>query len=202
MTNLRLNLGLELPTPTVKRVRLRRLTDQDVPSLFAIFGDREVTRYWGHPMLPDLHAARRQLADIHRKSAEQRLFQWGVALLDTDAVVGTCSLTSLAIANRRAEFGFALARMYLGKGYMSEALATLLVFAFREMQLHWVWADTDPRNRSSIRVLERLGFRRDGLLRGHYLVQGEPQHAIVYGLLWSLGSIRIRRFPKVPNEAP
>lgn len=185
MSNVRLNLGSELPTLTAKRVGLRRLRDQDVPSLFAIFGDREVTRYWGHPMLADLHAATRLLADIHRKSAEQRLFQWGVALHDTDVVVGTCTLTSLDIANRRAELGFALARIYWGKGYMSEALSTLLVFAFREMQLHRVWADTDPRNGPSIRLLERLGFRREGLLREHYLVQGEPQHAIEYGLLWT-----------------
>jgi RimJ/RimL family protein N-acetyltransferase len=53
------------------------------------------------------------------------------------------------------------------------------------MQLHRVWADTDPRNESSMRVLERLGFRREGFLREHYFVQAEPQDAIVYGLLQS-----------------
>jgi len=68
---------------------------------------------------------------------------------------------------------------------MSEALPILLQFAFCEMQLHRVWADTDPRNSPSIRVLERLGFRREGLLREHYWVQGEPQDGLVYGLLGS-----------------
>jgi RimJ/RimL family protein N-acetyltransferase len=60
-----------------------------------------------------------------------------------------------------------------------------LEFAFGRLGLHRVFADTDPRNAPSIRVLERLGFRREGLLREHYLVQDEPQDAVVYGLLRS-----------------
>jgi RimJ/RimL family protein N-acetyltransferase len=178
-------LGSKLPTLTARRVRLRWLTDEDVPSLFTIFGDREVTRYWGHPVLPDRRAATRLLEEIHAKFANRSLFQWGVALLTTDAVIGTCTLAALDVENRRAELGFALARAHWGQGYMSEALPALLRYAFGGMQLHRVWADTDPRNGPSIRVLERLGFRREGLLREHYLVQAEPQDAIVYGLLRS-----------------
>jgi RimJ/RimL family protein N-acetyltransferase len=166
-------------------VRLRWLKDEDVPALFAIFGDPEVTRYWGHPVLPDLSAATALLADIREQFARQRLFQWGVALLVTDALIGTCTLASLNSENRRAELGFALARAYWGKGFMDEGLRELLRFGFSEMRLHRLTADTDPRNERSIRTLERLGFRREGCLREHYLVHGEPQDSILYGLLRS-----------------
>jgi RimJ/RimL family protein N-acetyltransferase len=74
---------------------------------------------------------------------------------------------------------------------MAAALPAVLAFAFGRLGLHRVFADTDPRNAPSIRALERLGFVREGVLREHYLVQGEPQDAVVYGLLrseWARGA--------------
>ncbi|HXI51903.1 MAG TPA: GNAT family protein, partial [Candidatus Saccharimonadales bacterium] len=68
---------------------------------------------------------------------------------------------------------------------MAAALPTLLEFAFGRLGLQRVCADADPQNTPSIRVLERLGFVREGLLRQHYFVQGEAQDALVYGLLKS-----------------
>src|SRR5688500_15740480 len=177
--------GAALPTLESGRVRLRWLTAADVPSLFTIFGDPVVTRYWGHPVLPDLNAATALLADIHQRFANETLFQWGLELVANRVLIGTCTLASLDRQNRRAELGFALARVYWGNGYMSEALPTLLDFGFTHMQLHRVTADSDPQNQSSIRILERLGFRREGLLREHYLIHGAPQDSIVYGLLRS-----------------
>jgi len=185
VSNVGFNLGKVLPTLPAQRVRLRWLSEKDVPALFTVFGDPEVTRYWGHSVLPDSSAATVLLEDIHEKFAQQRLFQWGVALLDTDALIGTCTLASINPENRRAELGFALARAYWGQGYMHDALGVLLRFGFSEMQLHRLTADTDPRNERSIRTLERLAFRREGYLREHYLLHGEPQDSILYGLLCS-----------------
>lgn len=61
----------------------------------------------------------------------------------------------------------------------------LLQFAFEVMDLHRITADVDPRNTASIRVLERLGFKREGYFRENYLLYGELQDAVMYGLLRS-----------------
>jgi RimJ/RimL family protein N-acetyltransferase len=177
-------LGDRLPTLEAGLVRLRWLTDADVPALFAIFGDPQVTRYWGFAVLPDLAAAAALLADIHQQFRAGTLFQWGVEAVGSQ-LVGTCTLARLDLANRRAELGFALGRAFWGRGYMAAALPAVVDFAFGRLRLHRVFADTDPRNAPSIRVLQRLGFRREGFLREHYLVQGERQDAIIYGLLSS-----------------
>ena len=179
------NLGSSLPTLKAQRVHLRWLRDEDVPALFAIFGDPQVTRYWGHRVMPDVNAAASLLEEIRTLFVQRRLFQWGVALSETDQIIGTCTLASLNAENRRAELGFALAHAHWGNGYMTEMLRVLLRFAFDEMQLHRLTADTDPNNQPSIRLLERLGFRREGYFREHYLVQGEAQDSIMYGLLRS-----------------
>jgi [ribosomal protein S5]-alanine N-acetyltransferase len=177
------NLGDRLPTIDAGRVRLRWLTEADIPALFDVFGDPAVTRFWGFATLPDLLAAAALLADIHAGFRAGTLFQWGVEA--RGAVVGTCTLADLDPANLRAELGFALGRAHWGRGHMAAALPAVLSFAFGRLGLHRVFADTDPRNAPSIHHLERLGFRREGALREHYQVAGEWQDGVVYGLLRS-----------------
>jgi ribosomal-protein-alanine N-acetyltransferase len=172
-----------LPTLVTERLALRWLTPADVPALYEIFSDPEVTRYWSSPPLSDLAAAEALLANIHESFEQRTLFQWGIARRTDDRVIGTCTLAGLTTAHRRAELGFALARRYWGSGYVAEALPALVRFAFDELGLHRLEADVDPRNLASIRALERLGFRREGYLRERYHVNGEVQDAILYGLL-------------------
>jgi ribosomal-protein-alanine N-acetyltransferase len=190
MTDSVFKIGDRFPTLDAGRVRLRWLTDADVPALFAIFGDPEVTRYWGFAALPNLSAASALLAEIHGGFRTGTLFQWGVEATD-GPLVGTCTLAGVDPSNRRAELGFALGRGFWGRGYMAAALPAVLEFAFGRLGLHRVFADAEPHNAPSIRALERLGFVREGFLREHYLVQGAPQDAIIYGLLkseWARGA--------------
>src|SRR5687767_2194410 len=137
------DLGSTLPTLDAGKVRLRWLTAGDVPGLFAIFGDPEVTRYWGHPALPDMPAAEALLADIERGYRTGTLFQWGVEV--GGVLVGTSTLAALDAANRRAELGFALGRAFWRRGTMAAALPALLGFAFGRLGLHRLVADVDPR---------------------------------------------------------
>jgi len=159
------------------------LTPVDVPALFEIFGDPLVCRYWSRPPLRGLAEAADLLGEITRCFAERSLFQWGVADVFDDRVIGTCTLSSLSARHRRAEVGFALARAAWGKGYMAEALTALIGFAFETLGLHRLEADVDPRNLPSIRLLEGAGFRREGFLRERYHLNGEIQDALFYGLL-------------------
>jgi RimJ/RimL family protein N-acetyltransferase len=173
----------QLPTLTTERLRLRWLTPADAPALFAIFGDPEVCRYWGFAVLPDLAAAGALQRQIESHFADGSLYQWGVAERDTGHIIGTCTLASITREHHRAEIGFALARAFWGKGFMSEALPALLRHAFGEMELHRIEADVDPRNLASMRLLERLGFQREGYLRERHHMNGEIQDAVLYGLL-------------------
>lgn len=62
-------------------------------------------------------------------------------------------------------------------------MAALIRFAFEQLDLHRLEADPDPRNAASIRILERQGFKHEGLLRERYFLDGVPQDAAYYGLL-------------------
>jgi [ribosomal protein S5]-alanine N-acetyltransferase len=162
---------------------LRWLEPRDVDALFEIYSDVEVTRFWSSAAMRRKAEARRLLREIREEHRARRLHEWGVALRDGDRVIGTCTLFNFDAENRRAEVGFALARAWWGRGLMGEALTLLLDFAFGMLGMRRIEADVDPRNRASLALLERLGFRHEGVLRERWNVGGELQDTAYYGLL-------------------
>jgi RimJ/RimL family protein N-acetyltransferase len=178
-----MNPSATLPTIATERLALRWLTEDDAPALFTLFSHPEVMRYWSTPPMKDLSEARALLGRIRKAFRRKTLFEWGIALGKEDRVIGTCTLFHLDEQNRRAELGYALARECWGQGLMSEALTALLDHAFSTLDLNRIEADVDPRNEPSVRILERLGFEREGLFRERWLVAGERQDSLMLGLL-------------------
>ncbi len=176
--------GVPSPVPlTGRRVALRAITADDAPALFELFSDREVTRYWSRPPFTHLAQARKLVRDIHAGYRSGELVQWGVTLRGADELVGTCTLLHFARASRRAEVGYALARGFWGQGLMRDALGTLVNHAFTALDCHRLEADIDPANAASARILEALGFVREGHLRERWIVGDVVSDSYVYGLL-------------------
>lgn len=162
---------------------MRPLIAEDAESIFGIFSDIEVTRFWGHSTFQRFEQAREFIEHAQAGWQTKQLLEWGVTERGQSAVVGTCALANWSVEHRRAEIGYALGRSYWGRGIMSEVLPELIRFGFQEMQLNRIEADTDPRNTRSISSLEKLGFEREGLLRQRYLINDELQDAVVFSLL-------------------
>jgi RimJ/RimL family protein N-acetyltransferase len=167
------------------RVRLRGLEERDLGALFALYSDPKVVRYGSHRAWHLESQAREYLERSQRGFADREFLQWGVALADGDRVVGTVTLFGFSKQHRRCELGYALAPGNWGRGYAREALSLALDFGFDVLHLYRVEADIDPRNVNSIHLVERLGFQREGLLRGRYHVGSEIQDSAFYGLLAS-----------------
>lgn len=155
----------QLPTLAAPRVALRWLTDSDAGALYRIFSNPTVMRYWSTLPMSDIAQAKKLVDDIHEGFRARRFFQWGVARLEDDRIIGTCTLFAINEAQGRAEVGYALGHEFWGRGYMNEALTALVDFAFGTLGMRRLEADVDPRNAGSTHALERLGFWREGLLR-------------------------------------
>lgn len=174
---------MPIPTLQTPRLVLRHITAADGDALFCLFGDRELTRYWGHPALPDRAAAETLLDEIQAGALSGTLLQWGIARGDADDLIGTCTLASLHRRHRRAELGLLLEAAQHEKGFAVEAATAVLRYGFRKLNLHRITADVDPRNRPALRLLEGLGFQREGCLREHYRQHDEWQDGLLFGLL-------------------
>lgn len=177
------DLGKRLPTLSGERLELRWIDDRDLPALEGVFSDPEVARFLGTPRIRGRRDAERFLDEIRVGFRDRTLLEWGVAERARGGLIGTCTLAGVSWLHRRAEVGFALGRQHQGRGLMSEALPLLVRFAFEELGLHRLEADADPRNVPSLRLLERVGFRREGYLRERYHQEGEVQDAVFFGLL-------------------
>ena len=172
-----------LPVITTPRIVLRWISEDDIDGLYKVFSDPKVVRYWSSGPLANREAAAAMQREIAAGNENHTMFKWGLALRESNLVIGTSTLFNLNLDNGRAELGYAMGSAYWGKGYMNEALKALVSHAFEDMKLRRLEADVDPRNTASIRTLERLGFQREGYLRERWHVEGEIQDALFYGLL-------------------
>lgn len=179
---------VSLATP---RLELSPLRPADADDLFRIYSDQEFMRYWSSAPWASRDRAVAMIEGDLRELAAGEHLRLGIRLRDGGGLIGTCSLFQFVPACRRAELGYGIAPAHWRRGYMVEAVGAVLRFAFDELGLHRLEADIDPRNVASARSLEKLAFRREGLLRERWIVDGVCSDSAIYGLLapeWRAGA--------------
>jgi ribosomal-protein-alanine N-acetyltransferase len=176
---------MSLPTPTLRtpRLRLRPVTSADADALFALHSSAHVLRYWDAPPWSDPERAERFVAGCRQMADEGSGARPAIVRASDGAFIGWCGLTRWNPAYRSAALGYCLDDAAWGHGYATEAARALLVWAFDTLDLNRVQAETDTRNVASARVLEKLGFVREGMLREDCVVDGEVSDSWVYGLI-------------------
>lgn len=172
---------MELSTP---RLRIREFKLSDVPSLHAFESDPRVTRHMSYEP-QSLEQTRKYVEDriADQEQEPRRCFDLAITLSYGDKVIGRCGMKIDRPAHREAAIWYVLHPDHWGNGYAAEALRAFISNGFSALSLHRIWADIDPRNDSSIRLVERLGFTREGHLRENYFLKGEWCDTLIYGLL-------------------
>jgi RimJ/RimL family protein N-acetyltransferase len=165
------------------RLLLRELTLDDAPATNAYERDPEVMRYQGDGVRT-LEQSRAAIEKLLPLALEQPRRIYDLALCREGALIGRVGF-GLEVDEHRSD-----ARLWYiqhpahgGQGYVHEACVALLGLAFDTLSLHRVYADIDPRNAPSVRVVERLGFRREGHFRANYRTRGEWTDSVFYALL-------------------
>jgi ribosomal-protein-alanine N-acetyltransferase len=171
-----------LPALETERLRLDPLRPSDAEHLFPIMGDPEVMAYWDVAAIDDpdllLEIVQAQVGAM----TEGRAMHWGMRTLADGEFLGSCDLSDIDRWNRRCEVGFMLGRDAWGQGYALEAMRTVVAFAATG-GIRKLAARTHLGNRRSEALLEKLGFEKEGLLRGHILKDGERRDCRLFGLL-------------------
>ena len=165
-----------------KRLRLRGPTPDDADDLFALFSDPRVMRYWSRAPMRERGEAEGLIGEMLEAFERRELINW-VIVGHNDHAIGTTTLFHFDPRHRRAEVGYALRSDHWGRGFASEAVSLAIDWALRTLDLHRVEADIDPRNDASRRVLERLGFRSEGVLRERFFVGDAATDSELFGVL-------------------
>ena len=179
-------------------VVLRPPAPGDVDALWALASDPEVTRWfsWGPYRARSEPEAYVERATRRARRGEQLDL---VVVRDGVGVVGVTGLSEVVRRDRRAIIGSWLGREHWGTGVNATAKAALIGLAFDHLGFERLGAYTDVANGRSQTALERVGFRREGVLRGYHR-HGEVQKDVcLYGLL--LAEAPARRV-EVSGELP
>jgi RimJ/RimL family protein N-acetyltransferase len=176
---------MSLPTPTLHtaRLRLRPFTDDDADALFALQSNARVTRYWDAPAWTEPVRAERFIAWCRQMADEGTGARLAIDLAADNSFIGWCSISEWNRDFRCATLGYSLTDSAWGQVYATEAVRALLQWSFETLDLNRVEAETDTRNLASARVLEKVGFVREGTMREDCIVNGEVSDSWVFGLL-------------------
>jgi len=109
----------------------------------------------------------------------------GFAVVDavTGAFLGIAGLVSIEPDAKQGEIGYALAREARGRGIATRALGLVTRYALADLGLERVQLDIATDNEASMRVAERCGYRREGILRSLHMKPGRRQDFVIYSLL-------------------
>ena len=171
-----------LPTLEAARLRLRPYLNSDTSALFELYSDPKVTRYWSHPAWTDPAQAYLYLS-LRKDEPTTAVHAWAIADKESNELIGALTFFSISGPHARAEVGYSLLSNLQGQGLGTEALNTALKYGFETLNLYRIEADVDPRNTGSIKLLEKLNFQREGLLRQRWRVNGEVCDSVLLGLL-------------------
>lgn len=172
-----------LPIKTARLV-LRELISADIETLQNIYGD-----YESRPFEPLDAAARPETEKLLYEMLDEQgeLVRGAVTLGITNrqwkSLIGTISLRIQDQINRGASIGYIITKAERHHGYATEAARAVIEAAFSKLRLHRIWADCDTRNVASYKVMEKIGMRREGLLRKNVLQGGSWRDSYLYAIV-------------------
>lgn len=179
-------INLAYPRMDTDRLVLRALLMEDADFIYKEWGDPEVTHYMrDEEPLKSLEQAKEMLQPLQTPEKMPNFKWWGIELKSEGHLIGTCGYCRWDKQHHRAEIGYDMWPNYWGQGLMPEAIQALIRYGYEKMDLNRVEATTHTENQRSQRVLEKLRFQREGILREFYCRDSIYNDQVQFSLLKS-----------------
>lgn len=159
-------------------VLLRAIEENDAEILMDLINDPEVESSvcgWSYPV--SLSAQKKWISNLHNDTTVR------YAIDIEGKIVGVAIISSIDMKNRSANMNIKLLKSARGNGFAIRAIKLIVSYCFDELNMHCLTANVIERNVDSSRLWEKLGFRRDGLLRDRVYKNGNYHNVIAYSLL-------------------
>ncbi len=171
------------PELQTERLLLRRLVEQDENKIFQLRSDENISKYLTRPLQKTIDEARAFIQKINTGIEKNESLYWVLCLKNDPSLIGTICIWNISREHERAEVGFELLPDFQKKGYMQEALTAVLDFGFNIIKLHSIEGMVDPRNQSSIKILEKNHFVREAYFKENIYHDDKFIDTVIYSLL-------------------
>jgi ribosomal-protein-alanine N-acetyltransferase len=166
-----------------ERLYLRKFTRDDAGFVLKHFSDPAVCEYLVDEDPLNDPAQALALIEWYLDPRRDNANRWVLTLDTNQAAIGTCGYHVWSRRNRSAEIGYDLAPEFRRQGFMNEALRAAIGYGFETMDLNRIQAFVHVKNGPSLRVLSKLGFKVEGIIRDKYLCQGRYHDHFCLSLL-------------------
>lgn len=167
--------------PAAYRVTLSPVYESDIPVLHEWINDRELVLS-SAPYQAVSETSHQAWFESIEKRTDIALF--GIRLVETGKLIGTCQLCGIHPIHRNAELRIRIGELdQQGKGYGDEAVCLLLRHAFSDLNLERVYLHVFATNQRAVKLYEHVGFVREGVLRRAAHIDGGYVDVVVMGIL-------------------
>lgn len=171
------------PILETERLHLREMTPSDVTALLRHFGNPAVVQFIDMQPIKTIEQANEWLQWIGGFFGAKDGLRWGITLKEDGSFIGSAGLHNWNREGHYAEVGVDVTPPYWGQGYATEALRRLVDFGWEHMKLNRIEADVVKDNPASMRVLKKVGFKEEGVLRQRLRKGGKYYDIHLFGIL-------------------
>lgn len=171
------------PVLTTERLILKRIVASDVSDLFIIRSNKETMRFIPRPVAKTVDDAKAVIDLIDAGIISNERINWGMYPKDSNKLIGIVGYPNIDTSNARAEVGYVLNSEFHKKGLMKEALEAVINYGFESLKFNCIEAIVNPENISSVRVMEKANFVKEGLLRDFTFHNEKYSDALIFSKL-------------------
>lgn len=154
----------KFPELRTERLRLIEIKQIHLNDYYNLFKDERVAHYYNIVPFKEEKDAQKYLDWFESRFKARLGIRWGIALKKSEHIIGTAGFNNFQ-KNHRASLGYDLQFDHWNKGITTEALKAIIMFGFQELEINRVEAEVMQGNIASEKVLEKLKFKKEGILR-------------------------------------
>ncbi|QNL20710.1 GNAT family N-acetyltransferase [Hyphobacterium sp. CCMP332] len=170
---------------STKRLKIRTVVPGDAEALYKYKSSADITQYQGktYNSLQEVHS----LIDSNPQkiNIENTWYQLVLIHKLNDTIIGDLGLHFIGSENMQMELGISLASEYQNQGFATESIKAIVKYAFENLNKHRIYASVDPENSPSMRLFERLKFRKEAHFIRSYYQNGIWKDDVIFALLKS-----------------
>ena len=174
---------MNIETLESERLSLRKLTPEVLKHAFSNFSAAELMTFLGLKSVPELDRERAKYEkgiSTHNKS----FLYFQIIGKASGEIIGWCGFHTWYLDHNRAEIGYGITDdVFRQQGIMTEAIRPIIEYGFKKLGLNRIEAFIGPDNKASLRLIENLNFKKEGLLRQHYCKNNQMEDSLLYALL-------------------
>ncbi|NQV54527.1 MAG: GNAT family N-acetyltransferase [Rhodospirillales bacterium] len=166
----------EFPDLFGEKLNLVSLSEDGLEDFFEYSKMIQLYKYFEFGPPETITESKIYLEKLIERSNKDNAKYWFIQLVDIKKIIGTIGVHDIDWRKKIGEVSYGLSPAYWQKGYFNAALRILLDHLFRDLNFHRICATTRQDNQASIRALEKVGFKEEGILRDFYLSDGSRRH--------------------------